>query len=97
MICDRTSDFGNPFTIADALEAGYADTEAEARDYVVRAHRCWLYGDPDWVRFYPKKRARLLERLPELAGKDLACTCGLDVACHVDALLRVANEVRKCR
>lgn len=28
----------------------------------------------------------------ELAGRDLACWCGLDQPCHVDVLLRLANE-----
>lgn len=27
----------------------------------------------------------------ELAGKDLACWCPLDVACHADVLLAIAN------
>lgn len=28
----------------------------------------------------------------ELAGKDLACWCPLDQPCHVDVLLKLANE-----
>ena len=27
----------------------------------------------------------------ELAGKDLACWCPLDMACHADVLRRIAN------
>lgn len=28
----------------------------------------------------------------ELAGRDLACWCALDVACHADVLLDIANR-----
>lgn len=29
----------------------------------------------------------------ELQGKDLACWCSLDVACHADVLLEMANAI----
>jgi len=87
VIVDRTSDFGNPFTIKEALEAGYGETEEQARAFVVRSFRYWLEDDPDWGRCYPAKRARLLERLPELVGKDLACPCPPGVPCHGDVLI----------
>lgn len=34
---------------------------------------------------------RLVERLPELRGKNLACYCPLDKPCHADVLLELAN------
>lgn len=37
-----------------------------------------LMVEPDW--------------LAPLRGKDLACVCPLDVACHADVLLRLANR-----
>lgn len=93
VIVDRTSDFGNPFTIAEALEAGFGETEDQARAFVVRAFRYWIEDDPDWGRAYPKQRARLLERLPELVGKDLACTCAVGLPCHGDVLIAVAARL----
>jgi hypothetical protein len=32
----------------------------------------------------------------ELGGKDLACWCRLDQACHADILLEVANSAVEC-
>jgi Domain of unknown function (DUF4326) len=93
VIVDRTSDFGNPFTIKEALEAGYGETEEQARAFVVRSFRYWLEDDPDWGRAYPKQRVRLLERLPELVGKDVACTCPPTVPCHGDVLLLAAARL----
>jgi hypothetical protein len=43
----------------------------------------------DDMRADPKKRA---EAKRELRGKNLACFCALDQPCHVDTLLRIANE-----
>ncbi len=39
---------------------------------------------------YPT-RHELIERLPELRGKNLACWCPLDMPCHADVLLELAN------
>lgn len=38
------------------------------------------------------ERERILERIGELRGKDLACWCSLDCACHADILLELANK-----
>jgi hypothetical protein len=35
--------------------------------------------------------ATLRDRLPELAGRDLACWCPEDAPCHADVLLELAN------
>ncbi|WP_026986535.1 DUF4326 domain-containing protein [Fodinicurvata fenggangensis] len=40
---------------------------------------------------YPTRTA-ILERLPELRGRDLACWCSLDKPCHADVLLDLANR-----
>jgi hypothetical protein len=43
-------------------------------------HKAWLASQPS-----------LLARIRrELAGLNLGCKCGLDEACHVDTILRVA-------
>jgi hypothetical protein len=40
---------------------------------------------------YPN-RTKLIERLSELRGKNLACWCPLDAPCHADVLLELANQ-----
>ncbi len=40
----------------------------------------------------PAQRQRLLSRLEELRGKDLACWCKEGNSCHADFLLVVANQ-----
>ncbi|MFE3169201.1 DUF4326 domain-containing protein [Streptomyces sp. NPDC059224] len=42
MIVDRTSHFGNPFTIAGAMDIGYK--EPEARATVIAQFSPWLRG-----------------------------------------------------
>jgi hypothetical protein len=37
------------------------------------------------------ERARLVEGLPSLRGKNLACWCRLDQPCHADVLLEIGN------
>lgn len=39
---------------------------------------------------YPN-RTKLIEALPKLRGKNLACWCPLDQPCHADVLLELAN------
>ena len=41
---------------------------------------------------YVRSRPELLERLPELAGMDLACWC-VPAPCHGDVLVRLFNEL----
>lgn len=59
------------------------------RDQAVDLYRRWLLGcmgDDFW-----RQRQELLASLPELRGQDLACWCPLDMACHADVLLEIAN------
>lgn len=42
-----------------------------------------------WIR--EQGGRRLLSDLPELRGKNLACFCPLDQACHAEVLLHLAN------
>lgn len=40
-----------------------------------------------------KARAAVIERLPDLRGKNLACWCRLDgKPCHADVLMELANK-----
>ena len=99
VIVSRPSRFGNPFTIAGALEWGGAETAEQARELCVTAFRSWLRGNRDWW-MGPEAdatRDRILAALPELRGRDLACYCPLPEPgqpdhCHAAVLLDLANR-----
>lgn len=40
---------------------------------------------------YPR-RTKMVQKLPELRGKDLMCWCAIDKPCHADVLLELANK-----
>jgi hypothetical protein len=42
------------------------------------------------------ERTKLVEGLPRLRGKHLACWCPLDQPCHADVLLELANAPMRC-
>lgn len=89
VIVSRPSRYGNPCKIALMQEMGYEDPHAAA----AANFRTWLAGDRSDAPTDAGdlRRARILEGLPHLRGKDLACTCPLDQACHADYLLLRAN------
>lgn len=99
VIVSRPSRFGNPFTIAGAMEWGGADTPEQARKLCATAFRSWLRGNSDWW-MGPEAdatRDRILADLHLLRGKDLACTCPLPTSgqpdhCHAAVLLELANQ-----
>jgi hypothetical protein len=83
---DRSTRWGNPFVV------GVHGTRAEC----VAAFEQLLAGEPV-VGSGPSanEQQACLEHacahLAELRGKDLACWCPTDQACHADVLLRLAN------
>jgi hypothetical protein len=94
VVVARPTRWGNPFTIAGAMERGWASDEPSGRRFVVGCFRDvltrgrdsdWWFADGadriDWIR----------EHVRELAGRDLACWCPLDAPCHADVLLELAN------
>lgn len=84
----RPSRWGNPWRIKDAAAAAYGD----GRQMAVYAYREWLRGNPDWNSGdLQDRRQRILNDLPELRGRDLACFCPEGQACHADVLLELAN------
>lgn len=97
VIVDRTSRWGNPFLVSTMVrELGArrqsrstAGLEAAARRLCVEAFKCALLGGR-----LPFSVADV-ER--ELRGKDLACWCPAEQACHADVLLQVANGDRARR
>jgi len=97
VIVSRPSRFGNPFTLAMAYELGYArhgDTE-QARKAVVGAFEDWLRGNRDMWQSDKgdAARQRILDGLPSLRGKNLACYCPEGAPCHADVLLKLAAAV----
>lgn len=92
VIVDRTSRFGNPFTIAGAMDVlGY--DEVTARKYAVAAFGPWLSGSrAEWESHEADlRRERILANLHLLRGKDLACPCEPGEPCHADAYLPLVN------
>jgi hypothetical protein len=76
----RPGIFGNPF------------------DHKTLGHQTAVIMFGDWLKGThskhkdPFRRKQVLERLPELKGKDLACWCGEKQMCHADVLLEMANQ-----
>jgi len=73
----RPGKFGNPFKVTEER------TAAEA----VIAFRTWLLVDG-----CDAGRARILESIEHLRGKNLACYCCPGNPCHADVLLELANR-----
>lgn len=90
VIVDRTSVFGNPFTLGMAYSRGAA-SEDEARNWAVNRYADWVSSTPSDPELHDYWM-RLRRRLGELPGRDLACTCPLDgMACHGDWLIDFVN------
>jgi hypothetical protein len=76
---DRTTRWGNPFTIAECGSVAVA----------VAQHGRWMRGEiaaPGGVE--PPTREVLRAAL---GGRNLACWCALNGPCHADLLLTLAN------
>ena len=86
---DRTTLFGNPFSVK---EYGH--------DRAVALHHAWLTGEPvgkGLSKELLQRRNAVLEALPALRGKNLACWCpllehGERDSCHAALLLKLANQ-----
>lgn len=77
--------------------ASYIQSETYARRIAVDEYGRWLAKprplDPyfhHWKQI--EKHSAILDRIGELAGKNLACWCPLDQPCHADVLLELANQ-----
>lgn len=93
----RPTIFGNPFRI---LDRDQDKRSAFGMPDVVALYRSWLNGEiiPTGTVLqqgqWSIQRIRALEalRAGKLRGKDLCCWCRIDVACHGDVLLELANN-----
>ena len=95
----RPGRFGNPFTIKDMRECGYKGSDEDLRRCCVGSFRGWATGSHEtWTGpLAEAAHKKLMDGLPSLRGKDLACWCPLNdkdgklVPCHADVLLELAN------
>lgn len=85
----RPTKFGNPFTVNESVGAT-AELAVDEYRRCLRAASLRGLGWTGWAQ-------RVLDGLPELRGKNLACWCpltdkdGRPVPCHADVLLELAN------
>ena len=94
VVVARPSRWGNPFTLAGAIESDFATDKASARVLCVEAYQSVIVlgtGSP-WWHFNSATRIEWMrDHLHLLRGHDLACYCPLDQPCHADVLLELAN------
>lgn len=92
----RPTKWGNPFKVNECRAAGFYGTDEEIASRCVEAFRVWLcsaWWRENWDGAESEAaRSTMLEALPELRGKNLACWCPLDATCHADVLLELANR-----
>jgi len=80
VIVTRPTKYGNDFKVGDPdlIETDRPMTAEDATKYF------------EWALSYAPQEM-IEEWKKELAGKDLACWCSLDSACHADVILRFVN------
>ena len=76
---DRTTRWGNPFTIAECGNAAVA----------VASHGRWMRGEIAGPGGLVPPSPEAIRNA--LGGHDLACWCALNGPCHADLLLAIAN------
>jgi len=91
VLVSRPTKFGNPFNWRDFFEDSlFILNERSAKRKAVETFRDWLEGYiPNLLE---QRRMEILESLPEIRGKNLACWCKEDEPCHADVLLELANR-----
>ena len=98
--CTRPGPFGNPIkvgmTVQEALfPCAHDESTVDSPKEAAELFDSVLSDPEEWKRMIgclPDWADRILDRIEELRGKDLACWCRLDAKCHVDTLLKLANR-----
>lgn len=93
VVVSRPTVFGNPFVVG--RDGNAAECARRFRDWLTGPEPlpgCGRMIGGAWAAEWDGLRAKLLARLPELRGKDLACWCKPGEACHADVLLELANQ-----
>jgi hypothetical protein len=97
VVTRSSKNWGNPWTVGECLEEGFATNEADARIVCRAAFRAWLDGDPDYNPPHLAERRRwILANVGSLKGLPLACVCPPG-PCHADVLLELANRCEERR
>jgi len=100
VLATRPSVLGNPFS---HLERSTADVYVATRDEACDAHEFWLRTGElseacraqftsEALQALEAQRRDVLAHLPDLWGKRIACVCRAEERCHVDTLVRLADE-----
>lgn len=95
IVVARPTKWGNPFTIKDAIESGFAHDKDEAQTLVVQAFADWLQKGPQspwWFEAGKERWSQIVGNIRSLRGHDLACWCRHDQECHADVLLEMSNR-----
>lgn len=87
-----------PLRTGRNVSIGFAQRAAQSAAQIFR-HQLLTYGEwmppaTPWVTKPKKTTVEDVKR--ELEGKNLACQCGLDMACHGDVLMEIANGWPTC-
>lgn len=86
----RPTAWGNPFVPHEAFTLAGVQFAAVTQQESVDLYRRSVEGNDQGARFH--RECPTSEYIREhLAGKDLACWCSLEVPCHADVLLSIAN------
>lgn len=89
----RPSRFGNPFDwMAFGREAAVDLFERWLDDDLSAPERASSGIDLPTPEIAERMRRRILDGLPSLRGRALACWCGPDGPCHADILIARANR-----
>jgi uncharacterized protein DUF4326 len=89
---DRSTRWGNPFIVRDG-PYGQQAAVSSFRAMLTKHGFWWPHPLPYPPGKVPAGEPNNLDDVRrELRGKNLACWCGLDVPCHADVLLDLANR-----
>lgn len=83
--------WGNPWTHKFGTQAPFI---VKSRKLAVENFEKWLRGT-DFVDVLPNDRRRILDSLPSLAGKILACWCEEGQLCHAQVLVKLSDETSR--
>ena len=88
----RPTKWGNPFRVKRPRDTGGPWLVVRGDQFVAEVSDHSLAVEIAVTRF----AAEIAPHLPieQLTGRNLACWCALDVPCHADALLELANAAR---
>lgn len=106
VVVSQPGKWGNPFKVTKGSvgwyiyephsrqqfnELGSLETRAEAQACAVSLYAAWLKGDL-FAAELELRRRWILDNLPLLVGRDLACWCAAGTPCHANVLIALAAD-----